>query len=240
MIDIRNEASNMELHIDGEIHMDQSLWDWFMGVEDKSSAISLRAELENNDEKPITVWINSMGGDVFAASVLYTALKKHTGKVTVIVDGSAMSAASVIAMGGDEILMSETSIMMIHNPSTYAEGDYREMEKTADILNEVKETIINAYVTKTGHSRDEISQLMDDETWMSAKKAIDMGFADGIYGEQTEEPDDERIKAYAKKIFNAYKGSWKPIKTEEKVEDVAEVFELSPEEQNNMFNEVKK
>lgn len=130
--------------------------------------------------------------------------------------------------------------MMIHNPSTYAEGDYREMEKTADILNEVKETIINAYVTRTGRSRDEISQMMDDETWMSAKTAIDLGFADGIYGEQTEEPDDERIKAYAKKIFNAYKGSWKPITTEEKVEDVAEVFELSPEEQNNMFNEVKK
>ena len=149
MIDIRNEASTLELHIDGEIHMDKSLWDWFFGKPD-NSAVSLRTQMEANDEKPMTVWINSMGGDVFAASVLYTALKKHTGKVTVIVDGSAMSAASVIAMGGDEILMSETSIMMIHNPSTYAEGDYREMEKTADILNEVKETIINAYVTKTG------------------------------------------------------------------------------------------
>lgn len=239
MIDIRNEASDMELHIDGDIEMDQSLLDWFFNKPDKS-AISLRTQLEENNDKPITVWINSMGGDVFAASVLYTALKKHEGKVTVIVDGSAMSAASVIAMGGDEILMSETSIMMIHNPSTYAWGDYREMEKTVDILNEVKETIINAYVTRTGKSREEISQMMDDETWMSANKAIELGFADGIYGEKTEQPDDERIKAYAKKIFNAYKGSWKPIKSEEKVEDAAELFELSPEEQNNMFNEVKK
>ena len=100
----------------------------------------------------ITVWINSNGGEVFAASVIYTALKAHKGKVTVKVDGTAISAASVIAMAGDKILMSPTSVMMIHNPLTYAEGEVKDMQKAIDILTEVKEYL------KCLHQKDRTQQ----------------------------------------------------------------------------------
>jgi ATP-dependent Clp protease protease subunit len=117
---------------------------------------------------------------VFAAAGIYNALKEHQGKVTVKIDSKAMSAASVIAMAGDEILMSPVSIMMIHNPLTGVIGEAKDLRHAADVLDEVKESIINAYVTKTKRSRNKISQMMDEETWMSANVAVREGFADGI------------------------------------------------------------
>lgn len=133
-----------------------------------------------NGEDDITVWINSPGGDVFAASQIYNMLMDYKGKVTVKIDGIAASAASVIAMAGGDILMSPVSMLMIHNPMTGAFGDTEEMNKAIDLLNEVKECIINAYELKTGLSRSKISKLMDAESWMNAKKAVELGFADGI------------------------------------------------------------
>ena len=138
--------------------------------EEEQTAKGIREEIRKMDGQDITVWINSNGGECIAASVIYTALREHKGKVTVKVDGSAISAASVIAMAGDEILMSPTSVMMIHNPLTYAEGEVKDMEKAIRVLTEVKETIVNAYAAKTGKPREEISRLMDEETWMGAKK----------------------------------------------------------------------
>jgi ATP-dependent Clp protease protease subunit len=96
------------------------------------------------------------------------------------IDGIAASAASVIAMAGDEVLMSPVAMMMIHNPATMAMGDHAEMQKAIDMLTEVKESIINAYVVKTGLSRTKLSRLMDAETWMNAGKAVELGFADGV------------------------------------------------------------
>ncbi len=128
----------------------------------------------------VTVWINSVGGDCIAAARIYNMLAEYMGKVTVKIDGIAASAASVIAMAGDEILMSPVSTMMIHNPLTFVCGDHNEMEKAADMLNEVKESIINAYELKTGLSRAKLSHLMESETWMNANKAVELGFADGI------------------------------------------------------------
>ena len=128
----------------------------------------------------ITVWINSPGGDCVAAAQIYNMLKDYPGKVTVKIDGIAASAASVIAMAGDETYMSPVSMLMIHNPSTIAMGDHTEMEKAIDMLEEVKESIINAYVLKTGLTRARLSHLMDAETWMNANTAVELGFADGI------------------------------------------------------------
>lgn len=128
----------------------------------------------------ITVWINSPGGDCIAAAQIYNMLTNYNGKVTVKIDGIAASAASVIAMAGDSVLMSPVSTMMIHNPATIAFGDHTDMQKAIDMLNEVKESIINAYVIKTGLSRSKLSHLMDAETWMNANKAIELGFADGL------------------------------------------------------------
>jgi ATP-dependent Clp protease protease subunit len=141
----------------------------------------------------ITVWINSPGGDVFAAAQIYNMLMDYKGNVTVKIDGLAASAASVIAMAGTEVLMSPVAMMMIHNPMTVAIGDSQEMQRAIEMLAEVKESIINAYEIKTGLSRAKISRLMDAESWFNAKKAIEMGFADKVLFTQDKQigPEEE-------------------------------------------------
>lgn len=161
-----------ELIIDGPIESEA----WF---DDDVTPRQFRSEL-NTKKGDLTVWINSPGGDCFAASQIYTMLKEYKGKVTVKVDGIAASAASVIAMAGDEVLMAPTAMMMIHNPLTIAFGNKDDMEQAIAVLEEVKESIINAYEMKTGLQRAHISRLMDEETWMNARKAIDLKFADGM------------------------------------------------------------
>ena len=142
----------------------------------------------------ITVWINSPGGDVYAAAQIYNMLMEYKGDVTVKVDALAASAASVIAMAGTTVLMSPVAMMMIHNPITVAIGDSKEMQKAGVMLEEVKEGIMNAYEIKTGMDRKKISHLMDAESWFNAKKAVELGFADGILheGEDTEEGNGEK------------------------------------------------
>ncbi|MDB2127476.1 head maturation protease, ClpP-related [Enterocloster clostridioformis] len=143
---------------------------------------------------PITVWINSPGGDCIAASQIYTMLMDYKGDVTVKIDGIAASAASVIAMAGTEVLMAPTALMMIHNPATIAMGDHEDMKKAIEMLDEVKESIINAYEIKTSLSRAKLSHLMDAETWMNANKAVELGFADGVL---EDEKTVAEIPAYA-------------------------------------------
>ena len=139
----------------------------------------------------VTVWINSPGGDCIAAAQIYTMLKEYPGKVTVKIDGMAASAASVVAMAGDSVLMSPVSMMMIHNPATGAWGDYTAMEQAIAMLDEVKESILNAYVIKSGLSRAKLSHLMDAETWMNANKAVELGLADGILGQSESAPKED-------------------------------------------------
>lgn len=149
---------------------------WF---DDDVTPKAFRAELEAG-QGDIVVWINSPGGDCVAAAQIYNMLMDYKGNVTVKIDGIAASAASVIAMAGTKVLMSPTALMMIHNPLTVAIGDSEEMKKAMDMLAEVKESIINAYEIKTGLSRAKLSHFMDAETWMNAKKAIELGFADDL------------------------------------------------------------
>lgn len=189
---IKNESSDIvELRIEGEIVSDDDAWiyEWF-GIQ-VASPNAFKTELAEYKGQDITVWIDSWGGDVFAAAGIYNALKEHEGKVTTKIDGKAASAGSIIAMAGDEVLMSPASILMIHNPWTGASGEAKDMRHAADVLDEVKETLVNVYQAKTKRSRNLISRLMDEETWMSAKKAVAEGFADGILytdDEQEEEP----------------------------------------------------
>lgn len=193
---VQNENEDAELRITGEIKMEDDFWSRLFGGE-STTPKGFRKELEKHRDKNLTVWINSPGGDVYAASSIYTALKEHKGKVTVKIDGYACSAASVIAMAGDETLMSPTSIMMIHNPWSQMSGEAKDMRHAADILDEVKETILNAYTNKTKKSRDKISNLMDEETYMSAKKAIKESFADGILY-QEENGEEENAFAFSR------------------------------------------
>ena len=139
---------------------------------------------------PITIWINSPGGDCIAASQIYSMLMDYKGEVTVKIDGIAASAASVIAMAGTKVIMAPTALIMIHNPSTSASGDHRDMSKTIDLLNEVKESIINAYEIKTGLSRTVLSHMMDAVTWMNANKAVELKFADEILEDDKKKASD--------------------------------------------------
>lgn len=177
------EAVERVLSLNGTIAEDS----WF--DDDVTPAMFKDELMAGNGD--ITVWINSPGGDCVAAAQIYNMLSEYPGKVTVKIDGLAASAASVIAMAGNEVYMSPVSMMMIHNPATIAFGDHNEMEKAIELLDAVKESIINAYVIKTGLSRAKLSHLMDAETWMDANKAVELGFADSIlYGETSENATD--------------------------------------------------
>ena len=160
------------LHLNGTIAEDS----WF---DDDVTPQMFKEELMDGNGN-ITVWINSPGGDCVAAAQIYNMLREYEGKVTVKIDGIAASAASVIAMAGDTVLMSPVSMMMIHNPMTIAFGDSGEMQRAIDMLSSVKDSIINAYELKTGLSRTKLAHLMDAETWMDAGKAVELGFADDI------------------------------------------------------------
>lgn len=139
----------------------------------------------------MTVWLNSPGGDCVAAAQIYNMLKEYPGNITIKIDGIAASAALLIAMAGNEVLMSPVSMMMIHNPMTAAIGNADDMQKAAAMLDEVKDSIINAYELKTGLTRAKLSHLMDDETWMNAVKAVELGFADGILYRDSDKEDEK-------------------------------------------------
>lgn len=196
------ETGKAELRIDGPITMQQGFWDWLFDKPDRS-ATALEKAIKSFNGEDLTVWINSTGGECFAASVIYTALKNYKGKVTVKIDGTAISAASVIAMAGDEVLMSPTSVMMIHNPLTVAQGEVKDMQKAIEILNTVKDSILNAYCKKTKKSRAEISRMMDEETWMSADAAIQNGFADGKLFENDSPSVSNDFISGAKIVYNS-------------------------------------
>lgn len=180
---VRDETTQERiLRLDGAIAEES----WFG---DDVTPAAFKNEL-NAGDGPITVWINSPGGDCVAAAQIYNMLMDYPADVTVVIDGIAASAASVIAMAGTTVKMSPVSLMMIHNPLTVAMGDSEEMRKAIQLLDEVKESIINAYEIKTSMSRTKLAHLMDAETWMNAKKALELGFCDEImYQPEAEQPD---------------------------------------------------
>ena len=175
----------------------------------------------------VTVWINSPGGDCIAASQIYSMLMDYKGNVTVKIDGIAASAASVIAMAGTKVLMAPTALMMIHNPMTGVFGDHEDMQKAIEMLNEVKESIINAYEIRTNLSRAKLSHLMSSETWMNAKKAIELGFADEILTDDKTVADVPPFafssKAVEATLINKITAKAKPVvKAEPKAEPKVE------------------
>ncbi len=125
----------------------------------------------------VRVHINSVGGDVVEGTGIYNALKKHSARVDVEIDGAAYSIASLIAMAGDKITMAENALMMIHNPWAYAVGDSAELRKRAEALDLMREAAVGVYVSRTGNSRAAVSSWMDDETWFTSSEAIAAGFA---------------------------------------------------------------
>jgi ATP-dependent Clp protease protease subunit len=166
------DTGSRVLYLDGVIAEES----WF---DDDITPAAFKKDLFSG-EGDITIWLNSPGGCCVAASQIYALLMDYPGNVTIKIDGIAASAASVVAMAGTSVLMAPTALMMIHNPLTIAIGDSEEMQKAIGMLDEVKESILNSYEIKTGRSRVKLSNLMDAETWLSAHKAIELGFADGM------------------------------------------------------------
>lgn len=179
---VRNDNDERILMLNGEISNET----WFG---DEITPKEFRGEL-NSGQGKVTVWINSPGGDCFAAAQIYNMLMEYSGPVDVHIDGIAASAASVIAMAGNHVAISPVGMMMIHNPATVSIGDEREMKKAMEMLSEVKESIINAYELKTGLPRKQLSNMMNAESWMNAKKALELGFADSILYDGNDEDDE--------------------------------------------------
>lgn len=171
----------MKISVKGPIidNDDQWIYDYFeVEATSPKKVIDLINQAKDNED--LEVEINSGGGSVFAGSEIYTALKSYGGKVITKVVGLAASVASVIAMAGDSILISPTGQIMIHNASGGFGGDYRDMEKGAEILKNVNSTISNAYRIKTGLSNEELLEMMNEETWLTPQQALEKKFVDEI------------------------------------------------------------
>lgn len=166
-----------ELLIYGPIGPDDGLGWLFDEVTPKQFREDLDALGEISELK---VFINSMGGDVFAGQAIHSILQRHSAKVVVHVDGLAASIASIVAMAGDQIIMPRNAMMMVHNPWTVRAGDAEDFRQWADNLDQIRESMIAAYIGKTGMDRDELLELLDAETWMTAEEAVEMGFADKV------------------------------------------------------------
>jgi len=208
-----------ELYLNGPIS-DETWWG------DEITPAAFREELAAG-EGDITVWINSPGGCVFAAAEIYTALREYNGRVTVKITGICASAASVVAMAGDEVLMSPVSYMVIHNPSTIAIGDSDEMLRAKATLDEIKEGIINAYQAKTGLPREEISRLMNEESCFNAQKAVQLGFADDIlYAEQDVAISSQPVMYSRMAVMNSLLGKMPCAPKPQESSDIPERFNL--------------
>ena len=189
---VRNEDTGQRsLYLEGVIAQES----WFG---DEITPAAFKSEL-NAGNQPITVHISSVGGDCVAASQIYTMLMDYPADVTVQIDGLAASAASVVAMAGTKVCMSPTALMMVHNPWTNASGDAKDMQKAIALLDEVKESIINAYEIKTGMDRQSLSNLMDAETWMNAYRAKELGFCDEVLFDG-EEPSEKVAFSFSSRV----------------------------------------
>ena len=222
--------------------MKKKFWNWVRNEDTGSRTLVLNGQISDETwfgdevtpglfrdelqscEGDITVWINSPGGDVFAAAQIYNMLMEYPGNVDVRIDGIAASAASVIAMAGNKVSMSPVAMMMIHNPMTVAMGDKKVMQQAIDMLDEIKESIINAYELKTGQSRTKIAHMMDAETWFNAKKAVELGFADDIlYAGDSDKKDVPEAVLFGRlTVINSFLGKFniidKPAEPDNRVE----------------------
>ncbi|MEW4290047.1 head maturation protease, ClpP-related [Rossellomorea marisflavi] len=192
------EAVNADTHkltIYGDIG--ESMWGDYVTASEVESA------LKGIDSKHIDVHINSYGGDVFDGIAIYHTLKDHKASITTHVDGIAASAASLIAMAGDKVIMNVGSMLMIHEGSTFAWGNKGDIQKKLNALEKIDQSIGNIYMTKFTGERVDIDTLITNETWFTAEEAIDAGFADSVNEEGTSPADPEEVKnAILDKIRN--------------------------------------
>lgn len=182
-------TENNEANID--IYGDITSWPWFEG---DVSSYNLSKELEGLDVDTINVYINSYGGEVAEGLAIYNALKRHKAKIKTFCDGFAASIASVIFMAGDERIMSNASLLFIHNAWTSASGNANEFRKQADDLDTITKASINAYLNCINITEEELKQLLDKESWITPQDALLMGFATSIINDDTNKNPNQSIK----------------------------------------------
>lgn len=211
-----------KINIKGPIVSNDTAWLYKYFGWEAACPGDLRAGLEEAAGEDVVIEINSPGGVCIYGYEMYTALKEYSGKTTVHVI-SAMSAATLLTCAADEALISDTGIFMIHNAQSRADGDYRDMQMEADALREFNAGIINAYVRKTGKSREEIQKLMDNNSYMSPQTAIEQGFIDGYMFGDPNGKDDSGAEELAGKIVAADM----PIIPEDKAKAIIQAIKLA-------------
>ena len=174
-----NEAESVSLKLYDTIGDDG----WGGGI----TTAEIEEQLSDSTDKPLNIYINSYGGEVFEGFAIYNMLKRYKGFKTVVVDGIAASIASVIAMCGDKVVMNEASMMMIHNASGVCIGNAEEMQKVVNALEQMNEVIRDVYKARTNLSDEKLAELMNNETFMSAKECVELGFADEIIPDNSKE-----------------------------------------------------
>ena len=228
--------NSADIYIYGDIY--DSWWD-----DESNSAISLKDKLlELGDISEINLHINSLGGDVFEGIAMFNLLKQHKANVKVYIDGVAASIASVIAMAGDTIYMPKNSMMMIHNCWSYACGNSKEFRKLADDLDKIMESSIESYMSKINITKEELKELLDNESWLTAQECFDMGFADELLpmSDDIEESASKSIMDLVKENQNLKMQIKQGTKDEDDETEVVDVSEDSIEKIANRVAEKMK
>lgn len=200
---VRLDDNITELYIYGDIRKPSLIERW-LEIEDKTrvDAYSFKDALNDVDTPNLIVRINSMGGSVSEGLSIYSLLNDFSGHLITKVDGFACSAASVIFMAGEERIVPENGLLMIHNAWTSAEGDPNQLRKVASDLDMITKPSLNIYVNKTGLSEEEVKEMMDVETWMDYKLAFEKGFATSIEKQNNAQQSIQDINNYIRKLVS--------------------------------------
>ena len=183
------------------IYGDITSWEWF---ESDVSSYTLSKEIEGLDVDVINVYINSYGGEVAEGLAIYNQLKRHKATVKTYDDGFACSAASIIFMAGDERIMSNSSLLLIHNAWTYTSGNANQLRKEADDLDTITQASINAYLNYVNITEDELKAMLDAETWIAPAEALEMGFATSIVNDSSNKNPNQSVKKHLSEMILKY------------------------------------
>lgn len=207
-----------DLYIFGDI----TTWPW---DEKDRDAYGIVKELQELDVETIKVHINSYGGDVSEGLAIYNTLKNSKAEIVTICDGFACSAASVIFMAGDVRIVNEASLLMIHNPWTWASGNADDFRKQAEDLDKIAQASVNAYMSKVNINEEELKQLLNDETWLTAQECVDMGFATVIgVDEESNGINQSAFKAIRNKLMATPQIVEKEVAKEIDIEQLADLI----------------
>lgn len=184
---METEENSAEIMIYGDI----TSWPW---LESDVSSYNLSKQIKDLDVDTIHVHISSYGGEVAEGLAIYNALRQHKAKIKTYCDGFACSIASIIFMAGDEREMSNSSLLMIHNPWTYTEGNAQELRKKADDLDKMSQAAVNAYMEYVNITEEEVRALLDAETWLLPEEALDKGFATSVSASQPQAKYSQSVR----------------------------------------------